>query len=53
MPIPETINRGRGLALFIMLIMGIILHGISVAGTYWPSLARVKSILTHIIERSN
>jgi hypothetical protein len=49
MPIPARVGRGKQLALFVMLIMGTLLHGISVADIYRPALARVVSLLKSII----
>jgi len=49
MPISPRVERGKQLALFIMLIMGTLLHGISMAGTYWPALVKVGSLLKSVI----
>ena len=46
MPGNEAVERGKRMALFVMLVMGTVLHGICVAHSYLPGLARVWSLLT-------
>ncbi len=43
---PEPVaEKGVRMALFIMLILGTLLHGISVAHIYLPALAKVGSLI--------
>ncbi len=49
MQIPTSTEKGKQIALFIMLILGTILHGISVADSYLPALSAVGSALKRFI----
>lgn len=48
MPEPETIMRVKRLALFVMLILGTVLHGISMAPLYGAALFKAYSFLRQI-----
>ncbi len=49
MPGRQWVERAKRIALFLMLILGTVLHGISVADAYLPGLARVWSLLTQAV----
>jgi hypothetical protein len=49
MPEPETIMRAKRLALFVMLILGTVLHGISMAPLYGATLVKAYSFLRRIV----
>jgi hypothetical protein len=53
MSTPEAMKRWKRLALFVMLVMGTILHGISVADIYRPALVKVGSLVMAMIGRAN
>ncbi len=44
-----AIEKRKRIALFAMLILGTVLHGISVADAYLPGLARVWSLLAQAV----
>lgn len=46
---PAVVEKSKQVGLFIMLILGTLLHGISVADSYLPALVKVGSLLKRII----
>ncbi len=49
MPESETVMRAKRLALVVMLIMGTVLHGISMAPIYSAALVKAFSFLSQIV----
>ena len=45
------VERVKGVALFVVLVMGVILHLMSVYHAYLPALVRVASLAMNIIRR--
>ncbi len=45
----SAVERGKRLALFVMLIMGTVLHAISVAHIYLPALAKAGAFFMGIL----
>ncbi len=46
----NAVERGKRLSLFVMLIMGTILHCFSVAHIYLPALIKARSVLAMIVK---
>ncbi len=44
-----AVGKEKSIALFIMLIMGTLLHGISVAHSYLPAFRKIGSLLALIV----
>ncbi len=45
-----AVGKWKQMALVIMLIIGTVLHGISVADIYWPALVKAGSLLIQMIQ---
>ena len=50
MPETNSTARAKRLVLFVVLIMGTILHGCSVAHIYLPALIRARAVLVMIVK---
>ncbi len=50
MPEATAAEKGKRLALFVMLIIGTVLHGLSMASFYLHALAKVGAALMRVLE---